>query len=151
MLIKTTKSTDQRGGIQASSVMSQDTVCSLMSRATATHIEERESELELQRLDRKDEPGERSSERCQHPPERRSWRLVHTVDNRVFSRSWQAESVDSGCSNSTAFAGACSEGLCGEGLCVATGGRCDRSVGKLSAMKVTVGSAHLKTRQRPHA
>ncbi|XP_056893986.1 protein WWC3 isoform X2 [Takifugu flavidus] len=90
-----------------------DTVCSLMSRATATHIEERESELELQRLDRKDEPGERSSE-----------------------RSWQAESVDSGCSNSTAFAGACSEGLCGEGLCIATGGRCNRSVGKLSAMKV---------------
>ncbi|CAF93108.1 unnamed protein product, partial [Tetraodon nigroviridis] len=50
--------------------------------------------------------------------------------------SWQAESVDSGCSNSTAFAGACSEGLCAEGLCLATGGRCDRSAAKLSAMKV---------------
>lgn len=136
---------------QASSVMSQDTICSLMSRATATHIEERESELAMQRLDRKDEPGERSSERCQHLPERTSCRLVHAVDERVFSRSWQAESVDSGCSNSTPFAGACSEGLCGEGLCVATGGRCDRSAGKLSAVKVTVGSAHRKTRQRPHA
>lgn len=45
--------------------MSQDTVCSLMSRATTTtHVEERESELELQRLDKRDEPGERSSERC---------------------------------------------------------------------------------------
>lgn len=131
--------------------MSQDTVCSLMSRATTTYIEERESELELQRLERKDEPGERSSERCRHLPQRRSCRLVHTVDKRVFSRSWQAESVDSGCSNSTAFAGACAEGLCGEGLCVATGGRCDRSVGKLSVMKVTVGSAHKKTHQRPHA
>lgn len=51
-------------------------------------------------------------------------------------RSWQAESVDSGCSNSTAFAGACSEGLCGEGTCLTTGGRCDRSVGKLSTIKV---------------
>lgn len=57
----------------------------------------------------------------------------------MFSRSWQAESVDSGCSNSTAFAGACSEGLCAEGLCLATGGRCDRSAAKLSAMKVRVG------------
>lgn len=44
--------------------------------------------------------------------------------------------MDSGCSNSTAFAGACSEGLCGEGTCLATGGRCDRSVGKLSTIKV---------------
>lgn len=46
-------------------VMSQDTVCSLMSRATTTHVEERESELALQRLGKKDEPGERSSERWQ--------------------------------------------------------------------------------------
>lgn len=48
--------------------MSQDAVCSLMSRATTTHLEEQESELELQlqRPDRKEEPGERSSERC--PP-----------------------------------------------------------------------------------
>lgn len=131
--------------------MSQDTVCNLMSRATATHVEERESELELQRVDRKEEPGERSSERCHHLPERRSCCPVHAVDKRVFSRSWQAESVDSGCSNSTAFAGACSEGLCGEGLCIATGGRCDRSVGKLSTMKVTAGSAELKMHQWPHA
>lgn len=117
--------------------MSQDTVCSLMLRATTTHIEERESELELQRLERKDEPGERSSERCQESlSECRCCCLVHRVDKRLFSRSWQAESVDSGCSNSTAFAVACSEGLCGEGLCLATGGRCDRSVGKLSATKV---------------
>lgn len=49
--------------------MSQDTVCSLMSRATTTtHVEEQESELELQRLEKKDEPGERSSERCRRRP-----------------------------------------------------------------------------------
>uniref|UniRef100_A0A8C4EQ89 WWC family member 3 n=1 Tax=Dicentrarchus labrax TaxID=13489 RepID=A0A8C4EQ89_DICLA len=74
------------------SVTSQDTVCTLLSRTTTTttttHLEEREAELELQRLDKKDEPGEAASE-----------------------RSWQAESVDSGCSNSTAFTAACSEGL----------------------------------------
>ncbi|CAF88446.1 unnamed protein product, partial [Tetraodon nigroviridis] len=29
--------------------------------------------------------------------------------------------------------------LCAEGLCLATGGRCDRSAAKLSAMKVRVG------------
>lgn len=59
-------------------VTSQDTVCSLMSRATTTHVEERESELELQRLDKKDEPGERSSERChQFPAERKSRWAVH--------------------------------------------------------------------------
>uniref|UniRef100_H3CH37 WWC family member 3 n=1 Tax=Tetraodon nigroviridis TaxID=99883 RepID=H3CH37_TETNG len=40
-------------------MMSQDAVCSLMSRATTTHLEEQESELELQlqRPDRKEEPG----------------------------------------------------------------------------------------------
>lgn len=59
--------------------MSQDTVCSLMSRATTTtHVEERESELELQRLDKKDEPGERSSERCQQfLAEHKSCCVVH--------------------------------------------------------------------------
>ncbi|XP_035509026.1 protein WWC3 [Morone saxatilis] len=87
-----------------------DTVCTLLSRATTTtHLEEREAELELQRLDKKDEPGEAASE-----------------------RSWQAESVDSGCSNSTAFTAACSEGLCAEGICITTGGRCDQTTSKLS-------------------
>uniref|UniRef100_A0A8B9KEL8 WWC family member 3 n=1 Tax=Astyanax mexicanus TaxID=7994 RepID=A0A8B9KEL8_ASTMX len=38
--------------------------------------------------------------------------------------SWQAESVDSGCSNSTAFVTPCPEGFCAEGICIATGGRC---------------------------
>uniref|UniRef100_A0AAY5E9S0 WW domain-containing protein n=1 Tax=Electrophorus electricus TaxID=8005 RepID=A0AAY5E9S0_ELEEL len=41
----------------------------------------------------------------------------------VRCRSWQ-ESVDSGCSNSTAFVIPCAEGLCAEGICAATGGRC---------------------------
>ncbi|XP_051231980.1 protein WWC3 isoform X1 [Dicentrarchus labrax] len=90
-----------------------DTVCTLLSRTTTTttttHLEEREAELELQRLDKKDEPGEAASE-----------------------RSWQAESVDSGCSNSTAFTAACSEGLCAEGICNTTGGRCDQTTSKLS-------------------
>ncbi|XP_076583127.1 protein WWC3 [Chaetodon auriga] len=91
-----------------------DTVCTLLSRtAAAAHLEEREAELELQRLEKKEEPGEAVSE-----------------------RSWQAESVDSGCSNSTAFTAACSEGLCAEGICITTGGRCDQTASKLSAVKV---------------
>lgn len=119
--------------------MSQDAVCSLLSRAPTTHVEERESELEPQRLDKKEEPGERSSERCppRAPPVGRAPPRRAGVDQSVSSRSWQAESVDSGCSNSTAFAGACSEGLCGEGVCVASGGRCERS--RMSVMKVNVG------------
>lgn len=47
----------------------QDTVCTLLSRnttTTTTHLEEREAELELQRLEKKDEPGEAASERWQH-------------------------------------------------------------------------------------
>lgn len=90
-----------------------DTVCTLLSRTTntsttSTHLEEREAELE-----RKDEPVEVVSE-----------------------RSWQAESVDSGCSNSTAFMAACSEGLCAEGICNTTGGRCDQPASKVSTIKV---------------
>lgn len=51
------------------SVTLQDTVCTLLSRTTNTttntsHLEEREGELELQRLEKKDEPGEAASERC---------------------------------------------------------------------------------------
>lgn len=57
---------------------SQESVCGLMSRATTTHVEERESEVELQRLDKKDEPGERSSERCpQLPAEHKCCSVVH--------------------------------------------------------------------------
>uniref|UniRef100_A0A3Q2VDH0 WWC family member 3 n=1 Tax=Haplochromis burtoni TaxID=8153 RepID=A0A3Q2VDH0_HAPBU len=63
--------------------------------------------------EKKDEPGEAASE-----------------------RSWQAESVDSGCSNSIAFAAPCSEGLCAEGICITTGGRCDQTVCKPSTIKV---------------
>lgn len=96
-----------------------DSVCALLSRTaavttTTTHLEEREAELELQRLEKKDEPGEASAS----------------------ERSWQAESVDSGCSNSTAFTAGCSEGLCAEGICITTGGRCDQTAVKLSAVKV---------------
>ncbi|KAE8294464.1 Protein WWC3 [Larimichthys crocea] len=96
-----------------------DTVCTLLSRTTTTttttttRLEEREAELELQRLEKKDEPGEVASE-----------------------RSWQAESVDSGCSNSTAFTAACSEGLCAEGICITTGGRCDQTSSKHSTLKL---------------
>ncbi|KAM4548704.1 protein WWC3 [Odontesthes bonariensis] len=90
-----------------------DTVCSLLSRNTSTHLEERDAELELQRLAKRDERGEATSE-----------------------RSWQAESVDSGCSNSTPFTAPCSEGLCAEGICITTGGRCDQTTSKQSTLKV---------------
>ncbi|XP_046711025.1 protein WWC3 isoform X1 [Silurus meridionalis] len=71
--------------------------------STAGQLNEGKRELELseEELERKEEQGEAVSE-----------------------RSWQAESVDSGCSNSTAFVSPCPEGLCAEGLCIATGGRC---------------------------
>lgn len=56
------------------SVTSQDPACTLLSRtstcaaaAAAAHLEEREAELELQRLEKKDEPREAAaSERWQH-------------------------------------------------------------------------------------
>uniref|UniRef100_A0AAX7UE59 WW domain-containing protein n=1 Tax=Astatotilapia calliptera TaxID=8154 RepID=A0AAX7UE59_ASTCA len=69
--------------------------------------------LKCDEREKKDEPGEAASE-----------------------RSWQAESVDSGCSNSIAFAAPCSEGLCAEGICITTGGRCDQTVCKPSTIKV---------------
>ncbi|XP_012716619.2 protein WWC3 [Fundulus heteroclitus] len=93
----------------------KDTVCSLLSRATSstsTHLEERGAALELQRPEM-DVRGEATSE-----------------------RSWQAESVDSGCSNSAAFTAHCPEGLCAEGICVSTGGRCDQIPSRLSGVKV---------------
>ncbi|XP_028258744.1 protein WWC3 [Parambassis ranga] len=86
-----------------------DAVCTLSRTNTTTHLEERDAELEL----KKEEPGEAASE-----------------------RSWQAESVDSGCSNSTAFTAPCSEGLCAEGICITQGGRCDQTSSKLSTVKV---------------
>ncbi|XP_037530298.1 protein WWC3 [Nematolebias whitei] len=88
------------------------TVCNLSCNNT-THLEERDAELELQRSKKKDEHGEVTS-----------------------GRSWQAQSVDSGCSNSTAFTSPCSEGVCVEGLYPTTGGRCDKTLSKLSAIKV---------------
>lgn len=55
------------GVLAVCSVTLQDTVCTLLSRTTAaTHLEEREAELELQRLEKKDEPGEAVSERWRH-------------------------------------------------------------------------------------
>ncbi|XP_038131749.1 protein WWC3 isoform X2 [Cyprinodon tularosa] len=86
----------------------KDTVCNLLLRSTSTQAEERAAGLELQRAER-----EAASE-----------------------RSWQAESVDSGCSNSTPFPTHCSEGLCTEGVCISTGGRCDQTPSRLSAVKV---------------
>ncbi|RVE74157.1 hypothetical protein OJAV_G00038440 [Oryzias javanicus] len=81
---------------------------------TLCSLMSRNSTTNLQERDKKDERGgEATSE-----------------------RSWQAESVDSGCSNSTPFTPPCSEGLCAEGMCVTTGGRCERAAGKLSAVKV---------------
>ncbi|GAA6099627.1 protein WWC3 isoform X1, partial [Tachysurus ichikawai] len=72
-----------------------------VSAAAQLNEGKREMDLSEEELERKEEQGEAVSE-----------------------RSWQAESVDSGCSNSTAFVSPCPEGLCAEGLCIATGGRC---------------------------
>ncbi|XP_046892771.1 protein WWC3 isoform X3 [Hypomesus transpacificus] len=96
----------QPGGLGQSS-RTMDTVCALMGRSHA-HLEEGE-----RGQDRREEPGEAVSE-----------------------RSWQAESVDSGCSNSTAFPPHCHEGLCADGACITTGGRCHHLVGKPPALKV---------------
>uniref|UniRef100_A0A669CV69 WWC family member 3 n=1 Tax=Oreochromis niloticus TaxID=8128 RepID=A0A669CV69_ORENI len=63
--------------------------------------------------------------------------IFYLVNNSsVRKQSWQAESVDNGCSNSIAFAAPCSEGLCAEGICITTGRRCDQTVGKPSTIKV---------------
>lgn len=71
--------------------------------SVVSHLEEMKKELQRseEELERKEEPGEVVSE-----------------------RSWQAESVDSGCSNSTAFVIPCPESLCGEGICTTSGRRC---------------------------
>ncbi|XP_064183105.1 protein WWC3 isoform X1 [Anguilla rostrata] len=93
----------------------EDSVSALLSCA-APRLQRGKLELsedELQELEQKEEQGEAISE-----------------------RSWQAESVDSGCSNSTAFVTPCPEGLCVEGICSATGGRCGRPGSKTPAVKV---------------
>ncbi|XP_053709079.1 protein WWC3 [Synchiropus splendidus] len=51
----------------------------------------------------------------------------------MSERSWQAESVDSGCSNSTACT---PEGQCAEGVSAATRGRCDQTPVKVQMVKV---------------
>uniref|UniRef100_A0A673BSC1 WWC family member 3 n=1 Tax=Sphaeramia orbicularis TaxID=375764 RepID=A0A673BSC1_9TELE len=71
---------------------------------------------------------------------------------KEISGSWQAESVDSGCSNSTAFPALCSEGLCAEGVCITTGGRCEQTTSKLCAVEkatMTEGPFPEPVRVRP--
>ncbi|KAM6938742.1 protein WWC3 isoform 1-T1 [Lycodopsis pacificus] len=85
-----------------------DALLSRTTSTTSTHLEEREAELELQRLEQKEEVAS--------------------------ERSWQAESMDSGCSNSTPFIAPFSEGPCAEGI--TTGGRCDQTSSKLSTVKM---------------
>lgn len=117
--------------------MSQETVSSLLSR-TNTHLQERDAELELLRLQKKDEPAE-ASERCRPATATTSCLLelaVAMTTSLCIFRSWQAESVDSGCSSSTVFTAACPEGLCAEGVCAAAGGRCDQTSSKPSKVKV---------------
>ncbi|KAI4884711.1 hypothetical protein NFI96_024807 [Prochilodus magdalenae] len=71
----------------------------------------------------------------------------------VSERSWQAESVDSGCSNSTAFVTPCPEGLCAEGICMATGGRCVPHSDRSLAVKVDKGTntepIRIQPKERP--
>ncbi|XP_041115093.1 protein WWC3-like isoform X2 [Polyodon spathula] len=93
-------------------VKTTDSVSALLARTTA-QLEAVERELageqikleytdeEIQEMERKEEQAEAVSE-----------------------RSWQAESVDSGCSNSTAFGPHCLEGLCGEVAYGEPEGRC---------------------------
>ncbi|KAJ8407248.1 hypothetical protein AAFF_G00278220 [Aldrovandia affinis] len=84
--------------------------------SAAPRLERRKLELseeDLQELQQKEEQGEAISE-----------------------RSWQAESVDSGCSNSTAFVTPCPEGLCVEGICANTEGRCAPPGNKAPILKV---------------
>ncbi|KAM6963064.1 protein WWC3 [Aplochiton taeniatus] len=54
----------------------------------------------------------------------------------VSERSWQAESMDSGCSNSAAYATPCPEGLCAGGICITTAGRCTQPGSRPLIMKV---------------
>lgn len=54
----------------------------------------------------------------------------------VLCRSWQAESVDSGCSYSTAFVIPCPESLCAEGICTTSGRRCLQPTERNSIVKV---------------
>ncbi|XP_026069457.1 protein WWC3-like isoform X3 [Carassius auratus] len=83
--------------------------------SVVTHLQEMKKELQRseEELERKEEQGEAVSE-----------------------RSWQAESVDSGCSNSTAFVIPCPESLCGEGICQNSVKRCLQAAERNPIVKV---------------
>ncbi|XP_033820983.1 protein WWC3 [Periophthalmus magnuspinnatus] len=87
-----------------------DKVCSLLSR---TNSHQEGSDLETLQHKKSEEQREGQAE-----------------------RNWQAESVDSGCGNSTAFTALCSEGLCADGTYLTTGGRRDITLTKMPAIKV---------------
>ncbi|XP_051986269.1 protein WWC3-like isoform X2 [Xyrauchen texanus] len=61
---------------------------------------------------------------------------VEEQGEAISKRSWQAESVDSGCSNSTAFVTPCPEGLWAEGICLASGRRYLQSTERNPIIKV---------------
>ncbi|XP_042581873.1 protein WWC3-like isoform X2 [Cyprinus carpio] len=88
---------------QPSRIMDEEENEGKLEVSVVTRLEEMKKELQRseEELERKKEQGE-----------------------AVFERSWQAESVDSGCSNSTAFVVPCPESLCGEGICMTSGRRC---------------------------
>ncbi|XP_006639172.1 protein WWC3 isoform X2 [Lepisosteus oculatus] len=87
-----------------------DSVSALLARTTA-QLEAVERELERGKLEFSED-------------ELREMERKEEQTEAVSERSWQAESVDSGCSNSTAFAAQCAEGLCGEAACTEAEGRC---------------------------
>ncbi|RXM32701.1 Protein WWC3 [Acipenser ruthenus] len=109
-------------------VKTTDSVSALLARTTA-QLEAVERELageqvkleytdeEIQEIERKEEQAEAVSE-----------------------RSWQAESVDSGCSNSTAFGPHCPEGLCGEVAYGEPEGRCAARRTQPPPLKVDKGT-----------
>ncbi|XP_056607186.1 protein WWC3 isoform X1 [Triplophysa dalaica] len=84
--------------------------------SAVTHLEEMKKELQrskdgLEELERKEEQA-------------------------ISERSWQAESVDSGCSYSTAFVIPCPESLCAEGICTTSGRRCLQPTERNSIVKM---------------
>uniref|UniRef100_A0A3B4BDL3 WW domain-containing protein n=1 Tax=Periophthalmus magnuspinnatus TaxID=409849 RepID=A0A3B4BDL3_9GOBI len=93
--------------------------------------------LQLQMVSPEPRPEAKTLRQQQDGPEERPRVLVNThIAFAVKTLNWQAESVDSGCGNSTAFTALCSEGLCADGTYLTTGGRRDITLTKMPAIKV---------------
>uniref|UniRef100_A0A8C9VYB0 WWC family member 3 n=1 Tax=Scleropages formosus TaxID=113540 RepID=A0A8C9VYB0_SCLFO len=78
----------------------------------------------VQMLGRQAESGPAAPPGAREEDSKTSVSLTFSHTRPMSPRSWQAESVDSGCSNSTAFVTPCPEGLWTEGICFTPGERC---------------------------